>query len=459
MSAFERFAAREDRLSAVLAALPFHEAPRRLAARIREAALLAEKEREEDLPFLPPDSLREAVFREAATLHAAQADRRRAFLQEVAQGKDLETLLDGPLGKEAEDWLRRAASAETRGASGESFWQRWRVKFRAGRYSPALGWAFCFVMVCGLVLRGQSPLDPPWSGESAPAQAEIMAEVAAQDAARTARADAMNPDAAMAPAPAPRSAPQSPAPEPLVSPPPAAEPEPGFLPPPAAKPGKRSGTVASGIILQKPSRPAPAATAELARTARSQAPAPYRDVEAPDQRPEAPLPAPPPDASPPARAGAVAQAASVLPSSASAREAAALLTESKERLAQTWSPESRPPSPEFRRNAPAAASLPPAADVVISYPANSEQWRKIAAVLENSHAGKTFVWRLFAGDTDNADVRALADFLRHTLPDGHTLSLHLDPKLAAAEARLERRTLKNEARQGSADIKTKKEYN
>ncbi|MDR1646747.1 MAG: hypothetical protein LBR88_01750, partial [Zoogloeaceae bacterium] len=65
---------------------------------------------------------------------------------------------------------------------------------------------------------------------------------------------------------------------------------------------------------------------------------------------------------------------------------------------------------------------------------------KIAAAMTPPPDGQTFVWQLFAGDPQNAQVQALADTLRHTLPDGHTLRLRADPDLAAIEARLERQT-------------------
>jgi hypothetical protein len=78
------------------------------------------------------------------------------------------------------------------------------------------------------------------------------------------------------------------------------------------------------------------------------------------------------------------------------------------------------------------------ASLVIHYPANAKQWLQIAPLLGNPQEGEQFVWRLFAGDTKNAEVQALADYLRHTLSNGHSLSLHTDPALAAADVRLER---------------------
>jgi hypothetical protein len=98
-------------------------------------------------------------------------------------------------------------------------------------------------------------------------------------------------------------------------------------------------------------------------------------------------------------------------------------------------------APSLAADAPGLpVQTPEDASLVIRHPAEAiTAWRQSVADLEPPLAGERFIWRLFAGDTENAEVQALADYLRHALPDGQTLSLHTDPALTTDAARLEQR--------------------
>lgn len=394
MRAFERFVAREDRLSAVLLSLPFHEAPAGLAARIRDAALSAEAQRqqEENACFAPPDSLEEAVLRQAEALHAAQTDCRRAILRQAAQEEDLSRLFGGQLSQEAKDWLRQAARSELQDVPaplGASLWRQWRVKF-AWRHPFALGWAFCLVLLCGLLLRVYV-YDSPLSDKVA--FMPVMPEAAVPPSMAE-----INETAALAPVPGESlSAPKSPV----------------LPPPPAAEPAARSGTTAANARALESSPPAVRASRLTA----------------------APVPPVGKAAISDEMVAAVAPRMDMRPQSLESKRNAPLKKQEHPAAATL------PPSPESEQDAHSAVLSQNQADLVILYPANATQWRKIAAILTPPHDRQTFVWQLFAGDPKTAEVRALADYLRRALPDGHTLSLRADSRLAAIEARLERQTL------------------
>jgi hypothetical protein len=412
MSAFERFISREDRLSAVLLALPEYEAPEHLAARIQEAALSlsdAEKHRPvENSLFVPPDSLEQAVLRQAGILHAAQSARRRAILRQVAEEDDLSRLFGGPLSRETENWLRQAAQSESQETPTPEkmpapFWQQWRA-ILTGRHSFALGWAFCIVMLCGLFLRLYNTLLP----------GPETLENAVQEATKTVvAAEAANPGKANEPAPMP--APKTPsAAEPFVSPPLSA----------ADAPAAHERSKAAVGALRNPSPSA----------ARAVEAAPEREAQrmADETKVAAALPAPP-DTARMEPAAAAPRLEAQRPAPESKQNAPAKKEDA--RAAGLISP----PEVAQARSLPAMPQNP--VDLSILYPANAPQWQSLAATLTLPQAGQTFVWRLCAGDTENAEVQALADFLRRTLPDGHTLSLRADPDLAAGETRLERQTL------------------
>jgi hypothetical protein len=426
MSAFERFVAREDRLSALLLALPEYEAPERLAARIQEAALSlsdAEKHRPvENSLFVPPDSLEQAVLRQAGILHAAQSARRRAILRQVAQEDDLSRLFGGPLSQETENWLRHAAQSETQNTPTPEdmpapFWHRWRAIF-TGRHSFALGWAFCLIMLGGLFLRLYNTLLP----------GPDTLENAVREATKTVVAEAENPGEANKTAPIP--APEAPsASEPLVAPPLSAAAD-------APAVHERSKAVTGALRKPSPSparafEPVPALEAQTQETQgmpdeTKVAAALPASQDAARIEPSAVAPHLDTQRSAPAAAPAPPALESQQNAPSKKKDSQAAGLASPPELAQARSPTAMPQNP---------------VDLVIRYPANAPQWQSLAATLRPPHAEQTFVWQLFAGDTKNAEVQALADFLRRTLPDGHTLSLRADPDLAAIETRLERQTL------------------
>jgi hypothetical protein len=435
MSAFEAFIAGKDRLSALLKTLPVYEAPETLAQKIQEAALALavgkQRDFQENAGFAPPDSLQAVVLREADILHKAQAARRRAILQRVAAAPedDLGALFGGPISKEAENWLRQEADHAISEAPAPSFWSFWRfgrVRRAVGRRYPlALGWTFCLVMLCGLLLRLYDvPADVPAPGlpgaaqdkeKPVPeiAQAEPQAEPAEQEIAPA------EPQAA-APMPEPAAWPASP-----------------DLPAAAEANGEHALARRAEAESRKVS---PMADAYLPEAA--PASAPEREVSG--RHPGHPIAADdgvvssPETSMPRARKQDLASLSAPLPGAAAPkRPAVANALPSPAAKAADQAPATLAPDPTVSPRT-SGSPLQDHASLVIFHAANARQRSRIAAILNAPRAGERFVWRLFAGDTNHAKVRALADDLRRALPEGDTLILSPDPALAAADARLER---------------------
>jgi hypothetical protein len=449
-NALDRFIAGEDRLSALLRMLPFHEAPEGLAARVRESALAAEREAEirEALRFAPSERLRENVIREAGMLHEAHAARRRAVLRALAKGEDPEHLFGGALGKEAQDWLRQEAlraisapqAAPAPASSVWSFWRSWRF-WDAGRpvgrrYSLALVWTFCFVMLCGLLLRVYDFSAPTLSEFALQDQAALAPDGAPKDdtpkAESTAAAPAFASEEAAFSAPDSEAGSTSPA-----------------LPAARAPSGEQdvAGRADALITRHKESAPPDSRVLDAAPFRESES---KSSIRAERHARAAPGSDAPPSFVPPtehASASSVASnAQAAAPVSTFPSPVARLETDKAAARERSRSDASRSEAYQAPGAAPTlvadALRLPAQtqedASLVIRHPAEAiSAWRQSVAGLKPPLAGERFIWRLFARDTENAKVRALTNYLRHTLPDGQTLSLHADPALAADHARLE----------------------
>lgn len=280
MSAADRFIAGEDRLSALLKALPAYPPPPALEAAVLAAARAAQQDAGRhqadapDLPFASPPALAAAVLEEAARLQAAQSARRDAVLARVAAGAAAEDVLGARLGPDAAAWLRAQAAASTRNPAQPSATARLTHAARARRWWHSLGLVASVAAVAGLttsiVLRqiDDGALLPTGTAEMASAEM-----------------------AAPAPAPAASTAPSPPLPETAAAPPPKPAAPATKAAPPAPRPAPRAapGTEATRSVPREPApdREAPA----RASPAAPQAPA---DAAIAQAAPSAPAPAAPP---------------------------------------------------------------------------------------------------------------------------------------------------------------------
>lgn len=106
-SLFERFLAGEDRLSALLRALPAHEPGPTLEAAFLAAAARAQSAHDAvSQGFDAPASLEANFLKMVRTVDAAQAPRREAVMQQLAQGEAAGTVLGSPVTPATTEWLR-----------------------------------------------------------------------------------------------------------------------------------------------------------------------------------------------------------------------------------------------------------------------------------------------------------------------------------------------------------------
>ncbi|MEM5274063.1 hypothetical protein VSR17_03375 [Cupriavidus taiwanensis] len=278
--AAERFIAGEDRLSALLKALPPYPPPAALEAAVLAAARAAQhvaarrQAGAAALPFAAPPALAAAVLEEAARLQAAQSARRDAVLARVAAGAAAEDVLGARLGPDAAAWLRAQAADSTRNPAQPSATARLTHAARARRWWRSLGLVASVAAVAGLttsiVLRqiDDGALLPTGTAEMASAEM-----------------------ATPTPAPAASTAPSPPLPETAAAPPPKPAAPAAKAAPPTARPAPRAapGTEAPRSVPREPAldREAPAQASPAAR----QAPA---DAAIAQAAPSAPAPAAPP---------------------------------------------------------------------------------------------------------------------------------------------------------------------
>jgi len=198
MSAADRFIDGQDRLAALLKALPAYMPPERLAAAVQAAAHAAQQEADArragalpfGLPFAAPPGLASAVLEEAARLQAAQAGRRDAVLASIEAGQPAAQALGAPVSDATRDWLaaqaRSMAIAQAAGRTEQT------STTRARRWWRSLGAVASVAAVAGLttsiVLRqvDEGALQPGAVRESTTPQAATPATAPAPTAAPTA---------------------------------------------------------------------------------------------------------------------------------------------------------------------------------------------------------------------------------------------------------------------------------
>ncbi|WP_454741521.1 hypothetical protein [Cupriavidus necator] len=194
MSAVDRFIDGEDRLSALLKALPAYAPPKSLHASVQAAARAAQEEADRRragtaaLPFSAPPALAAAVLEEAARVQAAQAMRRDALLGRVAAGEPAADVLGAPVSPATRDWLTAEAQANASARKAEQ--ARTSRTVGARQWWRSLGLVASVAAVAGLttsiVLRqiDDGALQPATTREmSAPAPAADIAAVPAPEAA------------------------------------------------------------------------------------------------------------------------------------------------------------------------------------------------------------------------------------------------------------------------------------
>ncbi|MBB3008288.1 hypothetical protein [Cupriavidus alkaliphilus] len=279
MSAADRFIAGEDRLSALLKALPAYPPPPALEAAVLAAARAAQQDAGRhqagapDLPFAAPPALAAAVLEEAARLQAAQSARRDAVLARVAAGAAAEDVLGARLGPDAAAWLRAQAADSTRNPAQSSATARLTHAARARRWWRSLGLVASVAAVAGLttsiVLRqiDDGALLPTGTAEMASAE---MAAPAPAPAASTTPSPPLPETAAALPpkpaAPAAKAAPPAPRPAPRAAPGTEAtrsvprEPAPDREALAQASPAAPQAPADAAIAQAAPSAPAPAAS-------------------------------------------------------------------------------------------------------------------------------------------------------------------------------------------------------
>ncbi|SPD64051.1 conserved protein of unknown function [Cupriavidus taiwanensis] len=380
--AAERFIAGEDRLSALLKALPPYPPPAALEAAVLAAARAAQEQAGRHqaeaaaLPFAAPPALAAAVLEEAARLQAAQSARRDAVLARVAAGAAAEDVLGARLGPDAAAWLRAQAADSTRNAARPATMEQSTHAARARRWWRSLGLVASVAAVAGLttsiVLR---QID---DGALMPAG---TAEMAATEMA------------APAPTPAATAAPSPPLPETAAAPPPK----------PAAPAAKAVAPAA---------RPAPRAAPGTEAT-RSVPREPALDSEAPAQ------------ANPPAPPAPAIAAAPQAPADAAIAEAA------------PSAPAPAAPSAYARKAVPAMASRAPAAASTLTVSTQDDP-AAIAARL-----GTAAPLRLWAAEPDHVEIREWTQRLWQAMPAGQRpavpVAVQADPALAPGQVRIELR--------------------
>ncbi|AQV93405.1 hypothetical protein BJN34_05795 [Cupriavidus necator] len=397
MSAADRFIAGEDRLSALLRALPAYAPSDALAASVHAAARAAQQEADlrrasaAGLPFPAPPTLAAAVLEEASRLQAAQAARRDAVLARVGSGEAAENILGAPVSPAASEWLQAQATASAqetaRKAAQQAAQSRLTRAARARRWWRSLGLVASVAAVAGLttsiVLRqiDDGALLPVTTSEMSASPPAPSTEPSPAPSPETAAAAPANPPppAAKAVPPARREARRAPASEDK---------------PRSSMPAERSAPREFIMDSQAPAQaslaPSPAAPAIAAAQS---APADAVMAEA--------APAPPPLPAPAAQAGFARKAA----------------------------------PPAMAARAPAAV----AASAVHAMTVSTQDDPAIMA----TRLGTGTPLRLWAAEPDNAEIREWAERLWQSMPAGQRppvpYAVQADRTLAPGQMRIELR--------------------
>lgn len=130
---FDRFAAREDRLSALLQLISPYEPPASLQSEFTARARQAQAGFTASAIFEPPANLATDFHKLAGQLDAAQQERKAAVLREIAAGTPVDQVLGASVSPASEDWLRQRAREDAgkpmetaRKPVTKHFWLSWR---------------------------------------------------------------------------------------------------------------------------------------------------------------------------------------------------------------------------------------------------------------------------------------------------------------------------------------------
>lgn len=168
--AFERFSRGEDRLAALLRALPPFEPPAAAAGDFAQSARQAQAVADQRLPFTPPPSL-EASFRAVARrIQADQAPRQAAVLAQLAAGRDAASVLGAPVTEATAAWLKAQPGAKASPAPAPApapwYWPTLRgLGFAAS--------AMLVLVVAGQWLLYEEGLEPEGRSASLPASVAV----------------------------------------------------------------------------------------------------------------------------------------------------------------------------------------------------------------------------------------------------------------------------------------------
>lgn len=402
MSAVDRFIDGEDRLSALLKALPAYTPPKTLQASVQAAARAAQEEADRRragtaaLPFSAPPALAAAVLEEAARVQAAQAVRRDALLGRVAAGEPAADVLGAPVSPATRDWLTAEAQANASAQKAEQ--ARTSRTVRARQWWRSLGLVASVAAVAGLttsiVLRqiDDGALQPATTREmSAPAPAADIAAVPAPEAA---------PESAASANPAPPAAKAAPQPRREERRTAASEDK------RSRAPAARSAPRESARDSARDSGPAGQASEDLSADAPAVTAAPPA------------MPMPPPAYSAMAEAAPPAAAPAPPPSPAAAPQA-------------NFARKTAPPLAAARAPVSAAASAAQAMTVSIQ-----DDPAATAARLDTLTP-----LRLWAAEPDNAEIREWAGRLWQSMPAGQRppvpFAVQADRTLAPGQVRIE----------------------
>ncbi|HEX5127361.1 MAG TPA: hypothetical protein VFW00_11520 [Rhodocyclaceae bacterium] len=122
---FENFLAGKDKLSALLRATPAFEPPEAMAnafAILAREAQLQDKSATPPLIFEPPAKLEQTFLRQASAIQIAQAPRRDALLQQLADGRTPEAVLGADVTTATRAWLDRQRSATPKRKKSTTWW-------------------------------------------------------------------------------------------------------------------------------------------------------------------------------------------------------------------------------------------------------------------------------------------------------------------------------------------------
>lgn len=393
MSAFDRFLAGEDRLSALLKSLPLYDTPDTLAASVLTAAAQSEgalwnvANLAVAPAFEPSPALAEAVLHEAKQMEAAQALRREALWNSLENASPAEAL-GAPVTAATETWLRQQqlehAKTSTQKPAHKPQRRWWTLPRIAFGFSCGLALFFGFAMQRTEVTPTQQAYETELASATEAAQAAPAAEVA---------------DTEYAPPPSVQTAAAAPSEheQNKAYAAKAVMPEADY----AAKPRADKGYRAAPRGAASEEKISPLANARIAAAE------------------PVPLPPPPAAIAPTIAPLAEAEFAAPPPPSSVAMESKRSMARS---VAQTYTYLIHD------------AQWQQLADSWVS--ARQDMARAKADIADAANASAPITWYLEAADIETEDIRALAAQLRASLPSGVNLVVRAQAEVPGGYARL-----------------------